>query len=93
MSKGIFARRTRRLSKHHKASSLTIANRIKKFSIGDNVVIVPKGNTADIPHPRYRGKVGRVIEKRGSAYVVEIKTSKSLTRKIIAQQRHIERHS
>lgn len=44
------------------------------------VAIIPKGNFRNIPHPRYRGKIGKVIERRGSAYVVELKIMKSTKR-------------
>jgi large subunit ribosomal protein L21e len=64
---------------------------IKKFNIGDKVVIVPKGNFRNIPHPRYRGRVGTVVEKRGLAYVVEIPVSSSTKRKLIVPQMHLEK--
>lgn len=89
-SKGIFSRSTRKLAKHHKPSRLTITEKIKSFRPGDKVVVLQKGNFRDIPHPRYRGRVGDVVERRGSAYVVKIEVSKSITRKLIVPQRHLE---
>lgn len=79
-SQGLFAGRTRHLARHHKPSALSISEHIKTFKDGDNVAIVPKGNVKNIPHPRYRGKIGRVIERRGSSYVVELKIMKSTKR-------------
>ena len=64
---------------------------IKNFKVGDKVSIVPKGNFADIPHPRYRGRIGEIIEKRGDAYIVQVSVSKSTIRKIIVPQRHLEK--
>jgi large subunit ribosomal protein L21e len=90
-SHGLFVGRTRHLARHHQPSKLSITTLIKNFSPGDKVVIVQKGNFRDIPHPRYRGKVGTILEKRGDAYVVEVNTSRSTTRKIIAPQRHLEK--
>ncbi len=91
-SRGILARKARRLAKHHKPSSLGITKLIKKFDIGDKVVIIQKGNFKDMPHPRYKGRTGVVIEKRGASYVVELKKmSKSKTVQIIAPQRHLEK--
>jgi hypothetical protein len=52
---------------------------------------VPKGNFRNIPHPRYRGRVGTVVEKRGFAYVVEIPVSSSTKRKLIVPQMHLEK--
>jgi len=71
-SGGLFVGRTRHLARHHKPSELSVNEIIKELNVGDRVAIVPKGNFKNIPHPRYRGKIGRVVEKRGSAYVVEL---------------------
>jgi len=57
-----------------------VSERIKSFKDGDMVAIVPKGNFKNIPHPRYRGKIGRVIERRGGAYVVELRIMNSVKR-------------
>ncbi len=90
-SNGLFSGRTRHLARHHLPSKLSIRSLIKRFKVGDRVAIVPKGNFRDIPHPRYRGRIGEVIEARGSAYVVKIKVSSSTIRKIIVPQRHLEK--
>lgn len=91
-SRGILARKARRLAKHHKPSSLGITKLIKKFELGDKVIIVHKGTSKDMPHPRYKGRTGVVVEKRGASYVVVLnKMSKTKTVKIIAPQRHLER--
>ncbi|MGC8710330.1 MAG: 50S ribosomal protein L21e [Candidatus Micrarchaeia archaeon] len=90
-SHGLFVGRTRHLARHHQPSKLGISKLIKDFKVGDKAIIVQKGNFRDIPHPRYRGKVGTVLEKRGSAYVVEVDMSRSTKRKIIVPQRHLEK--
>ena len=91
-SRGILARTSRRLAKHHKPSSLGITKLIKKFDVGDKVVIVHKGIFKDMPHPRYRGRTGVVVEKRGGSYVVLLsKMSKTKTVQIIAPQRYLEK--
>ncbi|PSN90086.1 50S ribosomal protein L21e [Candidatus Marsarchaeota G2 archaeon OSP_D] len=46
---------------------------IKEFGVGSKVVIdiepsVQKG----MPHRRYQGKIGTIVEKRGRAYVVKV---------------------
>jgi large subunit ribosomal protein L21e len=71
-SNGLFVGKTRHLARHHKPSSLNISETIKGFEIGDKVAIVPKGNFKNIPHPRYKGRIGTVMEKRGNSYVVEL---------------------
>lgn len=90
-SHGLFVGRTRNLARHSKPSKLGITKLIKHFSINDKVVISPKGNFRNIPHPRYRGRVGIVTEKRGDAYVVKINTSKSTVRMLIVPQMHLEK--
>jgi ribosomal protein L21E len=45
----------------------------------------------NIPHPRYRGRIGVVVEKRGGAYVVEFNVSRSMKRKVIVPQVHLEK--
>jgi large subunit ribosomal protein L21e len=90
-SHGLFVGRTRQLARHHKPSRLGITTLIKNFEIDDRVVIMPKGNFKDIPHPRYKGRVGRVVERRGDAYVVQFNVSKSMTRKLIVPQMHLEK--
>ena len=88
-SKGLFSGMTRHLARHHKPSKLRIRDLIKNFSIGEKVAVVPKGNFRDIPHPRYRGKIGVVKEKRGDAYVVEV-NAMSAKKLIIVKNRHLE---
>jgi large subunit ribosomal protein L21e len=67
-----------------------VRNVIKDFNVGDSVAIVPKGNFRDIPHPRYRGKVGRVVEKRGAAYVVELNVMNA-KRQLVVAAAHLEK--
>jgi large subunit ribosomal protein L21e len=89
-SHGLFVGRTRHLARHHKPSTLGVSTFIKKFEVGDKVAIVPKGNAKNIPHPRYRGKVGKIVEKRGSGYVVVVKIM-SATRKLVVPAVHLEK--
>jgi large subunit ribosomal protein L21e len=90
-SHGLFSGRTRHLARHNKPGKLGISKLIKDFKSGDKVAIVPKGNFRDIPHPRYRGRIGTVIAKRGMAYVVELELSRRTKRTLIVNRRHLER--
>ena len=59
------------------------------YTLGQMVAIsinpsIQKG----MPHRRYHGRVGAIIEKRGRAYVVSITTGK-YPRQIIARPEHI----
>lgn len=88
-SKGLFSRRTRKLSRHMKPSQMGITKMIKSFENGTRVIIKPTGTFKNIPHPRYRGKTATVVEKRGDAYVVEMNVSKSTKRRLIVPQMHL----
>jgi large subunit ribosomal protein L21e len=90
-SHGLFSGRTRHLARHHKPGRLGISKLAKNFKIGDRVVVLPKGNFRDIPHPRYRGRVGVVTEKRGGAYAVELRLSRKTTKTLIVNQRHLDK--
>ena len=64
---------------------LTVNDFIKSFEVGDKVYIdpVPYYKRGQIPHKRYKGKVGVVVEKRGNAYVVEVKIGGKVFKPII----------
>ncbi|MGD0729375.1 MAG: 50S ribosomal protein L21e [Candidatus Micrarchaeaceae archaeon] len=89
-SQGLFTGKTRHLARHHKPSSLSVSEHIKTFKVGDTVAIVPKGSVKNIPHPRYKGKVGKVIARRGSAYVVELKIM-SATKRLTVPVLHLNK--
>ena len=72
-------------------SKLGISKRIKNLEIGSKVVILPKGNFRNIPHPRYRGRVATVVARRGDSYVVEMMVSKSMKRTLVVPQIHLDR--
>ncbi|MCL5428078.1 MAG: hypothetical protein M1321_02755 [Candidatus Marsarchaeota archaeon] len=90
-SHGLFSGRTRNLARHNAPSSLGISRRIKRFEKGDRVVVIPKGNFRNIPHPRYRGRIATVVEKRGDSYVVEMMVSKSMKRTLVVPQMHLNK--
>lgn len=88
-SKGTLSGRTRNLSRHSKKSMINVSSIIKEFNIGDSVAIVPRTLKENIPHPRYKGKIAKVIEKRGSAYVVTLKVMNA-TKKLIIPKIYLQ---
>ena len=69
-SKGSFSRRTRKL----KGKSVTsVARLVREFSVGDKVIVAPKAKFKGLPHLRYSGRHGRIIERRGNSYMVEVR--------------------
>jgi len=60
-----------------------------KYEIGEKAVIkIDPAIHKGMPHPRFHGKVGVIIEKRGRAYVLEIRDGNKL-KKIIARPEHL----
>ena len=57
----------------HAKRTLTVPGLISSYSIGDSVSIDSQSKYSGMPHPRYRGKTGKIIETRGNAYVVQIR--------------------
>ncbi len=68
-SKGALSRRTRTLKGK---SSITVAQYVKTFEVGQKIVITPKARGGGLPHLRYSNRHGIIVEKRGSSYVVEV---------------------
>lgn len=90
-SKGLFSRRTRKLSRHLRPSEMGISKMINNFASGTKVIIRPRSTVRNIPHPRYRGRTAVVIERRGDSYVVEMRLSKSTKRRLVVPQMHLEK--
>lgn len=70
---------------------LGLSRLLAKYEIGERVIIdidpaVHKG----MPHRRYQGRTGTVVEKRGKAYVIEIPQRK-ISKLIIASSEHLRR--
>lgn len=70
------------MKKNREKGVLPVSRIIQKFEVGDKVHIdidpsIQKGQ----PHPKFHGKTGKVIEKRGRSYLVEITDGKA--RKIL----------
>lgn len=61
-----------------------------EYNPGDRVVIdIDPTFIETAPHRRYQGRVGRVVEKRGRAYVIEVVLG-SKVKKIITTKEHIK---
>lgn len=84
-SRGAMSRLTRRLKGK---GTVTVAEYVRTFKVGDKVVIRPKAKWIGLPHLRYSNRHGIVVEKRGKSYVVEVKDY-STTKKIIVSPIHL----
>ena len=75
-----------------KRGKLGLTRLLARYEVGEKVVIdIDSGIHKGMPHKRYQGKVGTVIEGRGRAYVVEIPQRKTV-KLIIAGLEHLKRH-
>jgi len=87
-SKGRVSKKTRIMGRKVRRHTVTPAEIVKTFEVGANVQLVPRGNFEDYPHTRYAGRVGKIVDKRGNSYVVELKDG-SVVKKFIASPVHL----
>jgi len=85
-SKGAFNGRTRKLKGK---SIVTVAQIVRVFKVGDKVVITPKARWDGMPHLRYTGRQGVILEKRGKAYIVEV-GDYAVRKKIVVGSVHLK---
>ncbi|MBI5223948.1 hypothetical protein HY990_06020 [Candidatus Micrarchaeota archaeon] len=85
-SKGALSRRTRTLKGK---SIITVAQYVKKFDVGQKVVITPKARGGGLPHLRYSNKHGIIVEKRGQSYVVVV-DDLNMKKKIVVGPVHLK---
>jgi large subunit ribosomal protein L21e len=65
---------------------------LAEYEVGDKVVIhIDSGVHKGMPHKRFQGKVGTIVEKRGKAYVLDIPQRKT-SKLVIAGPEHIHKH-
>ncbi len=62
---------------------------LKEFNIGDIVHIDIQPASQKIPHPKFQGRTGKIIGKRGKAYIVSVKDLKR-TKQIIINPVHLK---
>lgn len=86
--------RTRRLlkKKPREKGKIGLSKLLHEYQPGNRVVIkinptIHKG----MPHRRYHGKVGAIVDKRGRSYVVSV-TQGDATKEIIVRPEHLEPH-
>lgn len=82
-------RGTRRKLKKEVRRKLTIAPYLQEFKTNDRVVIkLDPSSHRGMPDPVFEGRTGKIIERRGRAYVVELKIGGKI-KKVIARPEHL----
>jgi len=79
-SLGKLSKRSRLLRRRAGARRLGVGALLKKFMDGAEVSIQPVLGYSGMPHPRYRGRTGRIIGMMGNAYIVEIADGRAVKR-------------
>lgn len=81
-------RKTR--EKFRRTGKTPITDFIRQFNIGDKVVIdINSSSHRGMPFKRFQGLLGLVLERRGNAYVLEIKDGNK-PKKVIAKPEHLK---
>jgi large subunit ribosomal protein L21e len=90
-SKGLKSRTRKKLKRglRHKFKPSIF---LQEFKSGDKVVInAEPSSQSSIPHTRTRGKIGEIVSRRGSSYIIKVKIGNS-TKQVITKPEHIKIH-
>ena len=85
-SRSVLTKRVREKGK------LGLSRLLAEYKVGEKVVInIDPGIHKGMPHKRFQGKVGTVVERRGKAYVLDIPQRKT-SKLVIAGPEHVRKH-
>jgi large subunit ribosomal protein L21e len=85
-SRSVLTKRVREKGK------LGLSRLLAEYEVGEKVVInIDPGIHKGMPHKRFQGKVGTVVERRGKAYVLDIPQRKT-SKLVIAGPEHVRKH-
>jgi large subunit ribosomal protein L21e len=90
-SKG-FRARTRRLAKKkpRESGKPKISKLLQEYQPGSHVIIkIDSSVQKSLPHKRYHGKIGTILDKRGRGYVVSVAQGNAM-KEIIVRSAHLE---
>jgi len=90
-SKGYYTGARRLLTKKPREKGKPkIGKLLIEYEIGSQVIIkMDSSIQKSLPHKRFHGKIGRVVEKRGRGYVVSVSDGNA-TKNIIVRSEHLE---
>ena len=80
-SRGSLSGKTRHL--RHKRR-LTVSDMVRTFKVGSKVLVSVKPVRDGMPAPRYNGRHGTILERQGSAYIVEVKDGRAKKRLVVS---------
>ena len=83
-------RRTRKKFSQVTGFRPTILKFLRQYADGQHVVIMQEPSSQrGMPHRRFRGISGYIVQKRGKAYIVEIQDGNK-TKRIISKAEHLK---
>jgi len=90
-SKGYRARTRRLLKKEpREKGKLRLSKLLYEYQPGNRVsIIIDPSIHKGMPHKRFHGKVGTVVDKRGRSYVISV-TQGDAVKEIIVRPEHLE---
>ncbi|TRO50222.1 50S ribosomal protein L21e [Candidatus Bathyarchaeota archaeon] len=90
-SKGYYTGARRLLTKKPREKGKPkIGKLLIEYETGSQVIIKMDSSVQkSLPHKRFHGKIGRVVEKRGRGYVVSVSDGNA-TKNIIVRSEHLE---
>jgi len=81
---------TRKKLRQKTALRPTITKFLQEFKENQKIVILPEpSSSAGMPHPRFKGKAGKILGKRGKSYIVEILDGNKV-KKLISRPEHLK---
>lgn len=85
-----FRSRTRKKLRQKTGRRPVISKFIEEFRKNQKVVVVQEPSShKGMPHSRFKGKIGKIIGRRGKSYIVEIKEGNKL-KKVISRPEHLK---
>jgi len=83
-------RRTRNKLRKGTNDKNTVNQFLEEFKEGERVLIrIEPSSHKGMPHPNFKGKSGKIVGKRGNAYIVELKDGKK-EKSIITFPEHLK---
>ncbi|MEM2889818.1 MAG: 50S ribosomal protein L21e [Candidatus Hadarchaeum sp.] len=89
-SKGLRSKSRKKLTKHPRQKGLSPVSRaVQDLPVGTKVsIILDPSVVKGQPHHRYHGRTGLIRERRGRAYVVEVRDGGAI-KKVISRPEHL----
>ena len=81
--------RKRTRKKFKKGTRNTVNKFMRQFNLGDRIVIDIESSSSGMPFERFQGLTGKVVGRRGRAYLVEVKDGNKI-KKIASKPEHLK---